>query len=135
MSNREVVAFGPFKDFIADGVRVGDTIYLSGAVSIDEAGKTLHEGDIAKQVAQAYVHIAAVLEKFGATMADIADETAFVTDMSAVLGSDEKTAAFFGARAAAYGGSPQVTQTLIGVRELAVPGLMVEIKVIAYKPG
>ena len=30
MAEKQVVAFGPFKDFIADGVRVGDTIQLSG---------------------------------------------------------------------------------------------------------
>lgn len=33
MAEKQVVAFGPFKNFIADGVRVGDTIQLSGAVS------------------------------------------------------------------------------------------------------
>ncbi len=132
MAKKEVVAFGPFKDFIADGVRVGDTIHLSGAVSVDERGQTLHAGDIVKQARHAYAHIAKVLEKFGATMDDITDETLFVTDMSAVLGDREKTGAFFGARAAAYGGNPQVSQTLIGVAELAAPDLMIEVKVIAH---
>ena len=92
MANKAVVAFGPFKDFIADGVRMGDTIYLSGSVSVDEQGQTLHAGDIVKQAQQAYAHIAKVLEKFGAKMDDIAYETLFVTDMSAVLGDQEKMA-------------------------------------------
>jgi len=84
------------------------------------------------QVQRAYTHIASVLERFGATMDDIAYETFFVTDMSAVRGGQEKMGAFFGARAEAYGGNPQVSQSLIGVAELAAPDLMIEIKVVAH---
>ena len=69
MAEKQVVAFGPFKDFIADGVRVGDTIHLSGAVSVDEQGQTVHAGDI--------VH-----------------ETLFVTDMGAIMGGEDKMGAF-----------------------------------------
>ena len=132
MAEKEVIAFGPFKDFIADGVRMGDTIHLSGSVSVDEQGQTLHAGDIVKQAQRAYAHIGKVLEKFGATMDNIVYETLFVTDMSAVMGSKEKMGAFFGARAEAYGGNPQVSQSLIGVSELAAPDLMIEIKVVAH---
>ena len=73
-----------------------------------------------------------LLQQFGATMDDIADESLFVTDMSAVMGSEEKMGAFFAARAEAYGGNPQVAQSLIGVNELAAPDLMIEIKVVAH---
>jgi 2-iminobutanoate/2-iminopropanoate deaminase len=132
MANKEVVAFGPFKDFIADGVRMGDTIHLSGAVSIDDKGQTVHAGDIVQQAKQAYANIAEVLEKFGATMDNIAYETLYLTDMSSVMGSEEKMGAFFGARADAYGGNPQVAQSLIGVKELVAPDLMIEIKVVAH---
>jgi len=132
MADKLVVAFGPWKDFIADGVRMGDTIHLSGSVSVDGKGQTLHAGDIVKQAQQAYAHIAKVLEKFGSTMEHIADETIFLTDMSAIMGSKDKMGAFFGARAEAYGGNPQVSQTLIGVNELAAPDLMIEIKVVAH---
>ena len=132
MASKEVFSFGPFKDFIADGVRMGDTIRLSGSVSVDDQGQTLHPGDIVKQAQQAYAHIARVLRRFGATMDDIADETVYVTDMSAVLGDQEKMGAFFAARAEAYGGNPRVAQSLIGVSELAAPDLMIEIKVVAH---
>ena len=132
MADKEVVAFGPFKDFIADGVRMGDTIHLSGAVSIDDKGKTVHAGDIVQQAKQAYANIAEVLRRFGATMDNIAYETLYLTDMSSVMGSEEKMGAFFGARAEAYGGKPQVAQSLIGVKELVAPDLMIEIKVVAH---
>ena len=132
MASKEVFSFGPFKDFIADGVRMGDTIRLSGSVSVDDQGQTLHAGDIVKQTQQAYAHIARVLRKFGATMDNIAEETVYVTDMSAVLGDQEKMGAFFAARAEAYGGNPRAAQSLIGVSELAAPDLMIEIKVVAH---
>lgn len=54
-----------------------------------------------KQGKQAYSHIAAVLQRFGATMDDIVDETLFITDMGAIMGSEDKMAAFFGMRAEA----------------------------------
>ena len=132
MPSKMVIAFGPFKDFIADGVRAGDTIHLSGVVSIDAEGKTVHPGDIVKQGQQAYQNIAGVLAKFGAKLDNIVDETLFVTDMGAVMGSEEKMGAFFGMRAEAYGGNPQVSQSLIGVKELVMPELMIEIKVVAH---
>ena len=132
MPGKQVVAFGPFKHFIADGVRMGDTIHLSGSVSVDEKGQTLHPGNVVKQAQRAYANIAAVLEQFGATMDQIMYETIYLTDMSAVMGSEDKMGAFFTARAAAYGGNPQVAQSLIGVSELAAPGLMIEIKVVAH---
>ena len=84
------------------------------------------------QVQRAHTHIASVLGRFGATMDDIAYETFFATDMSAVLGDQEEMGAFFGVRAEAYGGNPQVSQSLIGVAELAAPDLMIEIKVVAH---
>lgn len=52
--------------------------------------------------------------------------------MSAVMGSEVKMRAFFGARAKAYGGNPQVSQSLIGVNELVMPELLMEIKVVAH---
>lgn len=132
MPGKQVVAFGPFKDFIAHGVRMGDTVHLSGSVSVDEKGQTLHPGDVVKQARRAYANIAEVLEQFGMTMSQIAYETIYVTDMSSVMGSEDKMGAFFTARAEAYGCKPQVAQSLIGVSELAAPGLMIEIRVVAH---
>ena len=131
MKSKQVVKFGPWKDFIADGVRVGDTIYLSGAVSVDEKGEPLHEGDIVAQMKQAYAHIAKVLKEYGATMDNIVYEELSVTDMDAVMGSEEKMDAFFKERAEVFGGNPEVTQSLIQVTGLVMPELMIEIKVVA----
>lgn len=125
---KEVVRFGPLASFIANGVRRGDAIYLSGQVAVDGAGKVVGEGDITAQVRQSYVNVAEVLEKFGASMDDVVDETWFVTDIDDVMA---KIRPVFEARAEAYGGDPGVTQTLIGVSRLVYPELLVEIKVVA----
>jgi hypothetical protein len=58
---KQVVRYGPLEDFIAQGVRVGDTIHLSGQVSVDAAGVTVAPGDIVGQVRQAYANVAEVL--------------------------------------------------------------------------
>jgi enamine deaminase RidA (YjgF/YER057c/UK114 family) len=126
---KEVVRFGPFAQAIASGVRRGDAIYLSGQVSIDDDGQIVGQGDLAAQIRQAYTNVQAVLSRFGASMDDIVDETWFVTDVGSVMGD---LATLFGVRAEAYGGEPQVTQTLIQIGALAMPGLLVEIKCIAH---
>ncbi|MBW2316033.1 MAG: RidA family protein [Deltaproteobacteria bacterium] len=126
---KEVVRFGPYAGFIANGVRVGNVIHLSGQVGMDAQGQVVGVDDTAAQVRQAYANIAETLEKFGATMANIVDETFFVTDVAGIM-ADAK--AVFGARIEAYGGEPEVTQTMVEVAALVMPELRVEIKCVAY---
>jgi 2-iminobutanoate/2-iminopropanoate deaminase len=125
---KSVVRDGPFAQFIPEGVRAGNQIFLSGQVSLDGAGEVVAPGDIVAQARQAYTHVAATLEKLGAGMGDIVDETFFVTDVGAAMGNLE---ALWGVRADAYGGDPQVSQTMIEVAGLVMPDLMIEIKVTA----
>jgi enamine deaminase RidA (YjgF/YER057c/UK114 family) len=70
----------------------------------------------------------AILSQFGADMRNIVDETFFVTDMNEFFGNIEDV---YGAREAAYGGKPEVCQTVLQVVALVQPGLKIEIKCIA----
>jgi 2-iminobutanoate/2-iminopropanoate deaminase len=126
--DKQVVRFGPLASFIANGVRAGNVIHLSGQVSLDGQGQVVGAGDVVAQVRQAYANVAETLEKFGAGMGDIVDETFFVTDVAGVM-ADAK--AVFTARAEAYGGDPQVSQTMVQVAALVMPELLVEIKCVA----
>jgi 2-iminobutanoate/2-iminopropanoate deaminase len=126
---KQVVRIGPFAEAIASGVKKGNAIYLSGQVSIAADGQLVGAGDLAAQVGQAYTNVQEVLDKFGAGMDDIVDEIWFVTDVGSVMGDIQK---IFGVRQEAYGGEPQVTQTLIQVAALAMPDLLIEIKCIAH---
>lgn len=125
---RRVVREGPFRKIIADGVQVGDTLYLSGQVSVSADGKTVGAGDVRVQLHQAYANVATVLASFGAGMADIVDETLFVRDIAAFLGDAD---ALFNIRREMFGGEPQVSQTLVEVSRLASADWLLEIKCVA----
>lgn len=127
--NKQVARFGPFKDAIANGVKVGNVLHLSGQVSVDGEGNVVGRGDLGAQVRQAYANVEEVLAKFDATMDSIVDEMWLVTDMQDAMG---KTQEVFRIRAEAYGGNPDVTQTLVQVAGLVMPELLIEIKCVAY---
>lgn len=128
-ASKQVARFGPFQDYIANGVRVGDLLFLSGQVSTTAEGQVVGEGDLVAQVRQCYANVREVLGHFGATMDDIVDEMMLVTDMQDAMGNVEEV---FTARAEAYGKTPEVTQTMVQVAGLVMPELLVEIKCIAH---
>lgn len=125
--SKQTFRSGPYQDLIANGVKVGNVLYLSGQVGIDAAG--VPADSIAEQARLAYVNIQEVLSEFGATMDNIVDETVFVTDMNEIMSNVESV---YGMRAEAYGGLPEVCQTLVQVVALAMPELKIEIKCIAH---
>jgi 2-iminobutanoate/2-iminopropanoate deaminase len=118
---------GPYKNIFAQGVQIGNVIYLAGQVGVDNAG--LPGADVVEQVRLAYSNIRKVLSEFGATMDNIVDETWFVTDVNEIMADAES---IFGSRAEAYGGPPEVSQTLVQVAALILPELKIEIKCIAH---
>ncbi len=118
---------GPYQDFFAQGTQVGNVLYLSGQVGIDRDGNT--PTSIADQTKVAYTNMQDTLSRFGADMSNIVDETFFVTDMNELFGNIEDV---YGAREAAYGGNPEVSQTVLQVVALVQPELKIEIKCIAH---
>lgn len=113
----------------AQAVKVGDTVFLSGQVSHDDAGNVVAPGDMRAQMRQAYANVAKVLARYGATMADVVDEVVFVTDMDAAY------AAACELRRTVYGGTPVTASTLVQIQRLASPEFMIEIKCVARIPG
>ncbi len=67
---------------ISAGVKIGDTVYLSGTVAFDSAGNVVGEGDVYAQAKQIFKNIEEALANAGATMADVVKITTFLTDMS-----------------------------------------------------
>lgn len=132
--DRQVIADGPFKAIIPDGVRVGDVIHLSGAVSVDDEGNPIHAGDFVKQNQRAYENIRKVLQGFGADLDNVVKETVFVTDMSMPAGSaDAPWEEYAAMRDEVYGGrGNEVAQSLIQCAGLVMPELLVEIEVTAH---
>ena len=126
--DKRVVRFGPFKNAVANAVQAGNIIYLSGQVSVDDAGKFVGINDLEAQVRQAYDNIRDVLARLDASLDNVVDETWFVTDMEQLMANFQQ---IYAAREKAYVATPDTTQTLVQVSALAMPELMVEIKCIA----
>lgn len=106
-------------------VKIKDTIYLSGQVSMDAAGKTVGAGDMEAQMRQAYANVELVLGRYGAAIENIVDETLFVTDMDAAFAARAKC------REDVFSGKPVLASTIVQIERLAFPDLMVEIKCVA----
>jgi len=125
--SKQVFRSGPYRDLFAQGVKVGNILTLAGQVGVDSQGKVPE--DLVDQTRLAYEQIGAVLKEFGASMDNIVDETIFVTSMTEAMGNVE---AVFAARAEAYGGIPEVSNTMVQVVGLVSPEMKIEIKCIAH---
>lgn len=115
--------------------QVGDFIYVSGTssrrpdnsfegVEVDEFGTT--NLDIRKQTKAVIENIRDILQEVGAGVNDIVDVTSFLVNMNDFGGYNEVYASYFD-----YNGP---TRTTVAVHQLPHPHLLIEIKVVAYKP-
>jgi reactive intermediate/imine deaminase len=109
----------------SSGVKVpaGQLIFVSGQVARNAAGETIGQGDIRAQTRQALENVKAVLEAAGATMDDIVKVTVFVTDVSHLAAIHEVRATYFT--------RDYPASTLVEVKGLVSPDLMIEIEAIA----
>jgi enamine deaminase RidA (YjgF/YER057c/UK114 family) len=105
--------------FYARTLRTGPFVFVSGTTSLDARGRVQGK-DAAQQTTVTMRKIEAALKSAGAKLRDLARLTIFVTDirdMGAISGALDK----------ALKGSV-VSATMVGVSQLAVPGLLVEIE-------
>ena len=115
--------------------KVGDFIYVSGTssrrpdnsfegVEVDEFGTT--NLDIKKQTRAVIENIKDILQEVGADLSDIVDVTSFLVNMNDFGAYNQVYAEYFD-----YDGP---TRTTVAVHQLPHPHLLIEIKVVAYKP-
>lgn len=108
------------------GVKIGDDIKISGAVSMDDEGNPTAIGDFEQQMKNCYSDLEKVLAHYNCTFDDVIVENVFTTNMPLFL---EK---------AAYRNSIYTKQfptgSWLGVKELALPEFMIEIELEVYKP-
>jgi len=101
-------------------VKIGNDIKISGAVSMDDAGKPTAVGDLAQQMKNCYSDLDKVLKHYGCTFDDVVVENIFTTNMPVFLNQS-------GYRNTIY--TKQFpTGSWIGVKELALPEFMIEIE-------
>lgn len=115
--------------------RAGDFLYVSGTSSrlpdnsfagvvVDEMGTT--NLDIRAQTRAVIENIKDILASVGATLGDVVDVTTFLVNMNDFGGYNTVYGEYFG-----YDGP---TRTTVAVHQLPHPHLVIEIKVVAYKP-
>jgi 2-aminomuconate deaminase len=134
MSNKKVVT--P-RGAYPHNRRAGDFIFISGTSSrradnsiagvdiIDEMGtKRLN---IEVQTREVLQNIEKNLKSAGAEMSDVVDVTSFLVNMNDFAGYNKAYAEFFNAETGP-------ARTTVAVHQLPHPDLVVEIKVMAYKP-
>jgi 2-iminobutanoate/2-iminopropanoate deaminase len=116
--------FGAFSN--AAWAPPGRTLHISGQVAADDKGEIVGEGDIAAQTEQTLRNLETILHSAGGTFDDIVSVTVFVTDMSGLAAIHEVRRKFFK--------PPYPASTLVQVKSLVDPRLMIEINAVAVIP-
>lgn len=106
-------------------VKIGNSIKVSGAVSMDDEGAPTAVGDFLQQMKNCYSDLEKVLKHYGCNFDDVVAENVFTTDMHAFL------------EHADYRNSIYTKQFPTGswleVKGLALPEFMIEIKLEVHK--
>ncbi|MYF75356.1 MAG: RidA family protein [Gemmatimonadetes bacterium] len=108
---------------IAQGVQVGNRVYVSGQVAFVPRGNVVGRDNMGAQASQVFENIRAVLAEAGATMDDVVKITAFITDMS-------RYADYTAARAEAFPNNIPASAT-VATPTLVSPDLLVEVDAVA----
>jgi reactive intermediate/imine deaminase len=110
-----------------DAVRFGDLLFISGVPPTDAKGKLVGGEDVAEQTRQVFRNMKLVLDAAGASFADILKVTVYLLDVNDRTKINPVRKEYFGAARPA--------STLIGVSELAIPGMKVEIEAVVGLTG
>ena len=110
---------------LSSAVRVGDIVFLSGALGTKPGGGGLADGGIEGQTRQALENIKASATLAGVTMADVAKCTVFLTDVANFQAMNGVYREFFATEPPA--------RTTVAVAGLVVPGALIEIECMAAK--
>lgn len=125
---KDVKGFGlPWEESygFAQAVKVGDTIYVSGQLGLDDQGKMIYS-NMETQMRQTYANAKKILSQFGATLENVVEEVLYVTDMETAF------AAAGPVRKEAYASkTPAVASTIVVTPRLSLPTQLIEIKFIA----
>jgi len=103
----------------------GTWIFLAGVgAEAEKDGSILHVADFTAQCRYAYEKIRKLLAAHGATMSDVVKLVTYVVDI-------RDRDAMNKCRAEAFKGSPLPVHTFLAISQLARPGMLVEMDVIA----
>ena len=105
-----------------DAVQFGNLLFISGVPPTDAAGKLVGGDDVAAQARQVFRNLKLVLDAAGASFADVLKVTVYLLDVNDRAKINPVRKEFFG--------NARPASTLIGISELAIPGMKVEIEAV-----
>ncbi len=109
---------------LAQGIKLGNLLYISGQVAVDPDGNIVGKGDIKAQTRKVFENIEAILRKSGGTLDNLINITTYLTDIKLFEGYNDTRAKILK--------DLRPTSTTVAVSGLAFEGLLVEINGVAY---
>jgi enamine deaminase RidA (YjgF/YER057c/UK114 family) len=105
-------------------VAAGDYVFVSGCTSV-RGRELVHEGDAYHQTMQAIANVSSALAQLGLDLSDVVRTRIFVTDIT-------RWEEFGRAHGEAFGATRPAT-TMVEVRGLVDPRMLVEVEAVAYR--
>lgn len=127
-SKREIFVpgMGPPLSHYCDAVAVGELLFVSGILPLDDESRLVGGDDAQAQATQVFARLKQVLAAAGAEYADIVKVTLFLTDVNdrAAINVVRKQ----------YFGDSRPASTLVQVSGLITPGARLEVEAVARLP-
>jgi len=109
---------------LAQAVKVGEVLYISGQIALDPSGALVGADDMKAQSQRVFGNIEAILRMAGGTLENVVKITAYLTDMSRYGEYNEVRGKFLK--------DHRPASTTVQVLALAFPGLLVEVEAVAH---
>jgi len=114
----------PYEPYLlSQGIRVGDLLFVSGQVGIDDSGELVAIGDFDAQADRAFSNLSRVLEAGGSSLERVVKVTIFMKDMHNFEKIVELRRKWFS--------DPYPADTIVEVSSLYRPEVEIEIEAIA----
>ena len=105
-------------------VRGGRTLYISGQIALDSAGRVVGLGDFTAQIKQVFANLKAQLDVAGASFHDVVKLNFYLADVSDIQSLRDVRDSYVNRE------NPPAS-TLVVVKQLVRPELMIEVDAIA----
>ena len=109
-----------------DAVRFGDLLFISGVAPVDQDTNLVGGDDVAAQARKTLENMDLILKAAGASFADVLKVTVYLVDVNDRAAINPVRQEFFG--------DAKPASTLIAIKELAIPGMKIEIEAVAGLP-